>query len=369
VKTNTTGLTLFPKILMAILLVTLVPVAGLLYQTLFQFQSELEKKVTQDLKTTSDVLAAKVNGWTDMSVRLLKQNARTPEIQSLEEAQQLPILKSILETYEWTYLVYAIGPDGYKTSRSDSDEDPILDASGAKQHFRGDRIYYQQIKAGNEIGQQVLLSRTTKKPAFILCHSIAAKNEPGALCMGMKLTDMSNAVANISFGKSGYAILLDDANKVIAHGQPTLISEELQDFSQHPMVANGSLDKAVTFEENNVKKVGYMETLDQGWRIIIVQDYNDAYAAIQKAEYEAYILIAVTLLISILAAFLIARAITRPIAHLTIIAEDISKGQFHDKLEESSRGDEIGTLARSIERMGVSLKIMLKRLAKKSSDS
>jgi methyl-accepting chemotaxis protein len=367
VKTNTTGLTLFPKILMAILLVILVPLAGLLYQTLFQFQSELEKKVTQDLKTTSDVLATKVNGWTDMSVRLLKQNALTPEVQTLEETQQRPVLNSILETYEWTYLVYAIGPDGYKTARSDNN--PILDASGAKQHFRGDRVYFQQIKAGNEIGQQVLLSRTLGKPAFILCHAIAPKSEPGALCMGMTLADMSDAVANIRFGRTGYAILLDDANKVIAHGQPAMLSEQLQDFSSHPMVTNGSLDKAVTFDENGAKKVGYMETLDQGWRIIIVQDYDDAYAAIQKAELEAYILIAVTLIISILAAFLIARAITQPIAHLTTIAEDISKGQFHDKLDESSRGDEIGTLARSIERMGVSLKIMLKRLAKKNTDS
>jgi len=73
-----------------------------------------------------------------------------------------------------------------------------------------------------------------------------------------------------------------------------------------------------------------------------------------------------TLIISILAAYLIARLITRPIAKLTAIAEDISKGKFHDKLDESARGDEIGTLARSIERMGVSIKIMLKRLAKKS---
>ncbi|WP_370052198.1 cache domain-containing protein [Neptunomonas sp.] len=362
--TTTTGMTLFPKILFSILLVILVPLAGLLYQSIFQFQAELERKVNQDLKSTSETLAAKINGWTDMSVRLLKQNAALPEVRSYNEAQQAPILASILDTYEWTYLVYAIGPDGYKTARSDND--PVLNADGTPKHFRGDRTYFQQIKAGNAIGQQVLLSRTLGKPAFILCHTVGIQSSPGALCMGMKLTDMSEAVANISFGQSGYAMLLDDDNKVIAHGKPELLSEQLQDFSDYPMVANGTLEQPVVYSNNGVEKVAYMQPLNQGWRLIIEQDYDDAYASVKRTKLEAYILMIATLIISVLAAYLIARLITRPIAKLTAIAEDISKGKFHDKLDESARGDEIGTLARSIERMGVSIKIMLKRLAKKS---
>jgi methyl-accepting chemotaxis protein len=361
--TTTTGMTLFPKILLSILLVTLVPLAGLLYQSIFQFQAELERRVNQDLKTTSEVLAAKINGWTDMSVRLLKQNSALAEIRSYNEAQQRPILTSILDTYEWTYLVYAIGPDGYKTARSDNI--PIYNNDGTANLFRGDRAYFQQIKAGNSIGQQVLLSRTEGKPAFILCHAVGALNKLGALCMGIKLTDMSEAVANISFGNSGYAILLDDENKVIAHGKSELLSEQLQDFSDYPMVTNGALDKSVVYTNNGIEKVAYMQSLNQGWRLIIEQDYDDAYASVKRTKLEAYLLITITLIISVLAAYLIARLITRPIAKLTAIAEDISKGTFHDKLDESARGDEIGTLARSIERMGMSIKIMLKRLAKK----
>jgi HAMP domain-containing protein len=47
---------------------------------------------------------------------------------------------------------------------------------------------------------------------------------------------------------------------------------------------------------------------------------------------------------------------------LTAVAEDISRGRFEQELPEVDRGDEIGALARAIERMTRSLQLAMSRL-------
>jgi HAMP domain-containing protein len=56
--------------------------------------------------------------------------------------------------------------------------------------------------------------------------------------------------------------------------------------------------------------------------------------------------------------FLSERRISRPIIHLTRVAEDISKGDISKPVERESK-DEIGELAEAFERMRVSLKVMI----------
>jgi methyl-accepting chemotaxis protein len=77
--------------------------------------------------------------------------------------------------------------------------------------------------------------------------------------------------------------------------------------------------------------------------------------------------------ISVIAAFVIAIAVTisfafantlaKPIEHLTQVAENISLGKDLDKkIAESDRKDEIGTLAQAVDRLKTSVKIMMNRL-------
>ncbi|TVZ41098.1 methyl-accepting chemotaxis protein [Alteromonadaceae bacterium 2753L.S.0a.02] len=62
-------------------------------------------------------------------------------------------------------------------------------------------------------------------------------------------------------------------------------------------------------------------------------------------------------------AYVLSSSFSKPIQHLTLVAEQISKGKDLDlKIAETSRSDEIGELARSIERLKTSTKIMLNRL-------
>jgi hypothetical protein len=56
----------------------------------------------------------------------------------------------------------------------------------------------------------------------------------GALAPGTALTQMSDAIANIRPGQTGFAFLVDDAGKIIDHGRPSQLTETPQDLSKHP---------------------------------------------------------------------------------------------------------------------------------------
>jgi methyl-accepting chemotaxis protein len=71
------------------------------------------------------------------------------------------------------------------------------------------------------------------------------------------------------------------------------------------------------------------------------------------------------ILITVAISFTFASTLARPIEHLTRIAENISLGKGLDKkIAEAKRKDEIGTLAKAVDRLRTSVKIMMDRLKK-----
>jgi methyl-accepting chemotaxis protein len=52
-----------------------------------------------------------------------------------------------------------------------------------------------------------------------------------------------------------------------------------------------------------------------------------------------------------------------PIQRLTTLAEEISRGKINPQISYANRKDEIGALARAIERLSTSIRLAIKRLS------
>lgn len=360
------------KILLGVLLSASLPLAVLWLANSYSSE-KIAQQAEADLKQKADVLGVSFNSWVDLNVRLLQQNATLPQIKSFDEQQQKPILKAILDAYEWSYAVFTIGADGYITARGD--DKAVLNDDGTKKYFRGDREYLKEVIAGKDVGQQVLLSRRLGVPALVMCVPVAMDSNTfqssqlskGALCMAMKLTTISFIVENLRIGQTGFATLLDDDHKIIAHGNTIMVFEKLQDLSSHPVVVRASDEKQFIYsDEEGIKKIAYKKQVAQGWMLIIEQDFNDAYAQLLKEQKEFVYLLLGTIIISVLISFFIATSLTRPIQRIADATNAISKGQLDMKLEEAYRSDEIGELARAVERMAVSVTLALKKLKQRN---
>ena len=354
--TTKMGFTIFPKILLTILLVTAIPLAGLWYINNYKLAEDVASNVEQSLSKEAEVLLNYVDTWTDSNLKVLEQMGRLPDIQSMKEPLQNPVLASITDTYDYIYLAFTVDTEGHNTGRSD----------GKDLKYYGDRQYVKDILSGKPIGQQVLIGRSNGKPALVLSSPIedVAQKLRGLIAIAMKLEELSKTITDATIGETGRAILIDTQGKVIAHGNPDMVTEELQDFRFHPGYASPFSNQKITYTLDGVEKVAYKLQTKLGWTLIVEQDQSDAFAAVGEAERNAIILFAITIVLVLAIAFFLARRISVPIVNLTNLADRMSRGQMVTNIPEKYRGDEIGLLAQALERMGTSIQVALRRLSK-----
>jgi methyl-accepting chemotaxis protein len=353
------SLSIFHKLWMILLVVTLVPLVSLWYVGSNEAKEVLTYNISQNLIGTTNTVAASINGWDETNLHALHAASLLDDIRSMKAERQNPVLKAVGNTYEWSALVYTIAPDGSNIGRND--DKPQLQY--------GDRSYFHAIMSGKPNGRQVIVSKTSGKPTLAMSAPIndATGQLVGVIAMTMNLDVVSKMVAGIRIGKTGHAILLDADYKVIAHGRPERIKTTLQDFSSHPALAiDGITTKPMVYNENGKDIVAFERKLPQGWTLLVEQDYDEAYAALQNMERNAQILIVLTAALVSVIAFFLGKQLTRPINHLTTIANELSTGQFNVTIPQTSRGDEIGSLARAVERLGISIQLAMDRLRKKA---
>jgi len=347
---------IFSKVLLTMIGVAVIPLCAIWYLNYASATGRLSGQVDQQLGDRADAIVSYVDAWVDMNVKMLRQNAALDDIIAMNPKRQQRTLLSIMNEYQTIYLAFTIAPNGNNIERSDQESPKNY----------GDRIYVQQVLRGASLGQQVVISRTNGQPALILSVPITAEQRlAGVLAIGMTINDVSGSVTNVQIGQTGYAFLLDSTGKVIAHPKREYV-ETLKDMSQHPafLGASGLLKKRVIYTNEQGRPVlSYARKSKYGWTLVVQQDAAEAYALIAEANRNALVLLVLTLLFVALVAFLFAQRLTRPIRSLTRTADEISRGHLKATITEVNRSDEIGALARAIDRMRASIKVAMGRLA------
>ena len=274
--TKAKGFLIGYQILVAMLVIALIPLAGLYYISISKARADWSANILHNLTITTSGLARSVEEWTTMNFLLLQQVSATPAMKSMEASQQNPVLATISRTYPWIYLAHTIQLDGNNAGRSD----------GKATTFYGDRDYVKKVVSGEPVAQEVVIGKTSKKPALILAVPIMgdASRTLGVASTAMSLEDLSKTVTSTRIGTSGYVILVDERNRLIAHGKGE-ISSELQDFSSHPGLRKQN--EMIIHKDEGKQVIAYSKKTRQGWTLLVQQDYDEAYAAADKARMNA----------------------------------------------------------------------------------
>jgi methyl-accepting chemotaxis protein len=249
------------------------------------------------------------------------------------------------------FLAHTIRPDGMNAARSDSE---------APKNY-ADREYVQRVLAGAPMGRQFVISKTTGKPSFALSVPISNNGlTVGLLAIAMDIEGLTKKITGVRFGQTGYAFLVDDAGNVVAHPS---VRENLR---THPAVAATPSDPGASsrtvFYERDRAIIAYARRTDEGWTLVAQQDYDEAYAPLREANRNAMILLAGSVIFVGIVASVLGSRLTRPIRNLTNIADEISRGELTAEIAEVRRSDEIGGLARAIDRLKASVEMAMKRL-------
>jgi methyl-accepting chemotaxis protein len=275
-----------------------------------------------------------------------------------DAGRQNPVLHSILRHYPWTYLAFTTDLQGNNLGRSD--DSPLK--------YYGDRDYFTQVVKGAQFGNQVLIGKTSGKPALVLSTGIFDPRSrlQGVLAIAMNLTDISDAIAAAKIGETGFAFLVDEKGEIIAHPNPAF-TKSRADFSNHPafLASSGAgAGSTVYIDPKGERVVAGMLKTRHGWTLVAQQDFKEAYAPVQAANHRAFLLLLLTLVAVSLCAFLLSRKLANPIRSLTRATDQLSQGQLDVVITGIQRRDEIGELAQAIDRLGMSIKAAIRRLTK-----
>ncbi|MET0091378.1 MAG: cache domain-containing protein [Candidatus Thiodiazotropha sp.] len=209
------------------------------------------------------------------------------------------------------------------------------------------------------------VNKTTGKPARVISSPIKDEHQrtKGVLAIGMSLADISDKIATTRFGDTGYAILLDQDGRVISHINEKYTSErtKLLDHPGYNALMVNNAQSLIYTNEAGKKVISQMRKTSHGWILLVQQDYDEAFSALQTYNQQTRLLMLLSLILVIVVAFLVARQLTQPIRQLTMAADAISRGNFDYQISDTTRGDELGDLARAVERLGSSVRLAMER--------
>jgi len=349
---------LLAKTSITLLLIGLVPLIAFGVVTLNQQRTELRRSAEQSMKNNTEAISALVDEWFDKNVRVLRAAVRQPQIAGMQQDAQKPVLVAIKQAFPWMYLVQTMGLDGKNVARSD--DLPL--ANYADRQFVRDIV-----TSGKDLGWETVISRSNGKPSLVISVPIrgASGQLLGALTASMTIEDTSRAVATWKSGDTGFAFLVDEKSKVLAHPRADYVQTQ-KVLAQHPLVAAYQADhKAhlLEFAENDKGMLGYVEGNKNGWAVMLQQEASEVLGPLRATLAVGIGLLVAAMVLVIVIAVSFSRALIRPIVAMTAAADRMSLGELNVQIV--ARGnDELALLARSLERLRKSMRAAISRLSR-----
>jgi len=89
------GFGIFPKLLLTMLVVTLIPLGAIWYLDYRTESENLSNQIEQRLSGQADTMVGYVDAWVDMHLRMLRQNAALEDMAAMDGKKQKPLLRAI----------------------------------------------------------------------------------------------------------------------------------------------------------------------------------------------------------------------------------------------------------------------------------
>lgn len=308
-----------------------------------------------------------INKISDGDIQLAQRVGQEVKV---EIANIEPVLKLLANSQGWRQMdVTAIKNDLglIKNNFPDITEIYVADIEGNQIAKTGteklekvSKIWNFQIaKGGEEVISDIFLDPQTSKPIRIITLPIIEdKKVVGVLSAEIDFERMMFSIKNIDVGENGSLFVVANNGKVIAHTYMEQLSE--LDLSKSPVV------KAVLSGQKGVMK-GYVDELgrevlgsympiwDLGWGIVVQRPLTDISTEVKQLGNTIFMATIISVLLAILAGWLMSRKISKPISLLANASEKVAQGDLHTLVNVKS-SNEIGVLASSFNQMVVSLR-------------
>ena len=296
-------------------------------------------------------------GWTT-------QFAPLPGVSPLDQRQfdLIRLLRQVPAITELTY-IDAAGRQQLKISRIEPDvrgPGPDFQADPRFVEAKARHLWLSAVRFVNESEPYITIA-------------VAGRGaSAGVTVAEVNLKLVWDVVSKIEAGRTGYAYVVDEKGRLIAHTDISLVLRD-SDFSGLPQVRRALDQQAPRNEalgadlQKNSVLTAHAPIAGTGWFVFVDLPIGEAFEPVFTSLYRIVGLIVIGILLAVLAGLLLARRMTGPIRLLQQGASQIGGGDLERRIEVRT-GDELEALAGQFNRMAEQLDESYGSLERKVAD-
>ncbi|MTI48795.1 methyl-accepting chemotaxis protein [Sporosalibacterium faouarense] len=291
------------------------------------------------------------------------------DIQSMDWELQKPVLERQLKNTN--FLALGIVYPGGKSYYNDGQTSDL-----------GDREYIKKAFEGTTNISELLISRVTNEPVVMYAAPIKKNGRVVGVLVGRKDGDALSSITNeISYGKNGYAYMINNSGTVISHKDKEKVLNQFNPIEEakkdESLKTASTLFKKILNEKSGVSNytyqgknlyAGYAPVKDTNWFLVITADEKEVLSALPVLERNIIKLTIITLLISIIITYFIGNSITKPIISMIRHSEKIANLNIKENVPENllKKKDEVGKMSVALQTITNSFRDIIKGISDSS---
>lgn len=320
-------------------------------------RAEVEKEVLRRNQQVATLVSSQIQS--DLTAIFNSLEVETRNLQANNatfEYVSLLILKQALpEVYE---KISVITPNGYQVLELEGSADnlkirnPILNPP----RLIANNPAFIAAKEGKRYVSDVTFRTNNPTPFMIISHPIKSDTNDfrGAIMAEIKLTSLGELVKRNSSAETGWILVVDNQNTIVASATPELIGTK---FS-HGETMGGKTTTGNTQYVTKDKQflVGYAPVKDTGWNVVVEQSTEVAFAGINNMSFIVVCIAILAIVVISVMAIIISRHITQGVRELATAANRITTtGSLDEQIPIKSQ-DEVGELTAAFNGMILALR-------------
>ncbi len=331
--------------------VTIIPIAIVGVIGAAYFQDVIKDNIWEDNLAQAKAISLMTANYIDSALlNLMGQTSRPSVVEAVSKENTAFINDTITHiqntsTFDTIYVTDSTG-----TVISSYPADNVVGRDDS------DKPWVSEILKGNDkYVSDATTDIATRQPAVYIGSPIRRNNTTIGVMVGViDLPYYADTIISTQVKNRQYTYLVNRTGHVMVHSNSTY-AEAMHDMSAIPAVSeviNGKEGEIEYYDpiENKDKLAAFSPVAEYRWGVIVSLPVDVAYEPVTRAVTFFSAFIVVMIILSAVIASLIGRYVVDPITSMTSAAGQMPYGKYQKALP-MSRNDEIGGLARALDRM------------------
>ncbi len=237
----------------------------------------MENEITTKNNLLAKSLVGELGQFLEEPKTLLRQITGMIEKNEFIAPDELnDFLNLLIDTYDFFNMIKILDQDGKIQFLAPYDEN-IYGLDISAYHF------WQKTKDMNRTyWSRTFISPQTGRPTL----TVSTPMTNGMIVGNLDLSDLNRIAKKMKIGSQGYAMITDNDGTIIAHVNPTYVSQRLNVKNLFPTRQSLTENEgSIKYTDLGGKKIGSVAIVPQtGWLVMIIQSEDEAFASVRTVR-------------------------------------------------------------------------------------